>query len=63
MLIINKKRISFIFIVLFISIITFSLNGNKQDSIQTVSLPISNKTIILDAGHRSPDEGDFELKL
>ena len=29
----------------------------KSNSIETVSLPVSNKTIVLDAGHGIPDEG------
>lgn len=34
----------------------FSINPNEK-IIQTVSLPVSNKVIVLDAGHGSPDEG------
>jgi len=57
MLIIDKKRISFILTVLFISVISFSINRHKENTVQTVSLPVSNKTIILDAGHGAPDFG------
>lgn len=57
MLIINKKRITFILTMILLSIITFSLNKEKIDTIQTVSLPVSNKTIVLDAGHGYPDKG------
>ena len=57
MFIINKKRITFILTMIIISVISFSLNKEKLDTIQTVSLPISNKTIVLDAGHGYPDKG------
>ena len=30
----------------------------SKDTIPTVSLPVSNKVIVLDAGHGKPDEGD-----
>ena len=61
MLIIDRKRISFILTVLFVSVMFFSLNRHEVDTVQTVSLPVSNKVIILDAGHGAPDEGAFLL--
>lgn len=58
MLIINKKRISFILIILMISVVSFAINNAKlENTISTVSLPASGKTIVLDAGHGYPDEG------
>ena len=52
MYVINGKRFLFIFTSLLISLIgVFSFNKNDK-SIMTSSLPISNKLIILDAGHR-----------
>ena len=57
MLIIDRNRISLILTVLFISVISFSVNRYKENTVQTVSLPVSNKTIILDAGHGAPDFG------
>ena len=29
---------------------------NNEKTIQTVSLPVSNKVIVLDAGHGAPDQ-------
>lgn len=29
---------------------------NNDETIETVSLPVSNKVIVLDAGHGAPDE-------
>ena len=59
MLYINKKKVYFtILIILFFSASLISgLLMEKQESIAIVSLPISNKTIVLDAGHGTPDEG------
>ena len=40
----------------FISIFAFILINDKKEMVPTVSLPISGKTIVLDAGHGKPDE-------
>ena len=57
MLIINKKRVYFILIAIMVSVISFSLFPKTEDIVQTVSLPVSGKTIVLDAGHGLPDQG------
>ena len=59
MLILRKKRIFFIIVMITLSISTFLIsNKNKvTDTVQTVSLPVSGKTIVLDAGHGLPDKG------
>ena len=57
MLIINKKRISFILIMIIVSTISFRVNRKQENTVQTVSLPVSGKTIVLDAGHGYPDSG------
>ena len=57
MLIINKKRISLILIMIMVSVISFVANSKPEDTIPTVSLPVTGKTIVLDAGHGYPDEG------
>ena len=57
MIVINKKRITFIFFMLFLSIISAFVNNKKVNIVPTSSLPITNKVIILDAGHGKPDEG------
>lgn len=55
---INKNSIMITLIIIFILIISsiYNLNNNKS-TIQTVSLPVSGKTIVLDAGHGQPDSG------
>ena len=57
MLIINKKRIYFVVIVIIISTVSFYINSDLEDTIQTVSFPVTGKTIVLDAGHGYPDSG------
>ena len=76
MVIINKKRIQIIISALLVGIFTFSLqiannnqkgeknkNQNNESVIQTTATPVSGKTVVLDAGHGVPDEGDKMLKL
>ena len=63
MFIINKKRISFILIMILISVISFSISSNTQNTIETVSLPVSGRTIVLDAGHGFPDQGAENSKM
>jgi N-acetylmuramoyl-L-alanine amidase len=42
----------------------FSTSYNElEETLETVSLPITGKTIIIDAGHGIPDEGDCLLTL
>ena len=58
MIIINKKRISIIFTMLAISVLSYGIvyNKDKRDTITTSSLPVTNKVILLYAGHGKPDE-------
>lgn len=58
MIILRKNRILFIVCMICLSIFVYSIIPNyKQDTIPTVSLPVSNKVIVIDAGHGIPDEG------
>lgn len=58
MIIFNKKRIIFINLSIILAVFIYSLSSSKQFSTQTVSsTPVSNHTIILDAGHGNPDGG------
>ena len=59
MIVLSKKKIlTWIGSVsIFIITLTFFNSFNtKQDTVQTVNLPVTNKVIILDAGHGVPDE-------
>ena len=59
MIIINKKKIitvlSSVFILMFG--IFFLANDKENEYISTVSLPVSGKIVVVDAGHGVPDEG------
>ena len=61
MIVLNKKRISLIVTSIFLSILIFTLITDKSSNydkyISTVSLPVSGKVIVVDAGHGVPDEG------
>lgn len=58
MIILNRKRLILISSFVFVSLIacTFT-NLQNTKTVETVALPVSNKVIILDAGHGIPDEG------
>lgn len=53
----NKKKLIVLLILIGILIISIYIINNKKEIIQTVSLPVSGKTIVLDAGHGQPDSG------
>lgn len=61
MIVLNGKRIALVLTSVFLSILVFMFsfgnNGEKDPYISTVSLPVSGKTIVVDAGHGVPDEG------
>lgn len=52
MVVLNKKRILFILFAVIIAIFIPTMQEKKIESIETVALPVSNKVIVLDAGHR-----------
>lgn len=58
MIILRKKRIMLVMSLILVSVMCFSFqNANIEDTVQTVALPVSNKVIVIDAGHGKPDEG------
>lgn len=58
MLVIRKKRIILLSIIIFISLFACSFTTNRiENTVETVALPVTNKVIVLDAGHGVPDEG------
>lgn len=53
MILLRKNRILFIATTMFISIFTYYLTTNtSEETMQTVSLPVTNKVVVIDAGHR-----------
>ena len=57
MVVLNKKRITLVAIAACFSIFGFMFTTARLDTKETVVLPVSGKTIVLDAGHGIPDEG------
>jgi len=60
MIILSKKRITLILSCILVGIFTFMLQASKveiKETVPTVTLPVSGKTIVIDAGHGVPDEG------
>lgn len=57
MIVLNKKRITLIVLSVFVSVFAFIFATGNKDTVPTVSLPVSGKTIVIDAGHGKPDEG------
>ena len=67
MIVIRKKRIQIIILCLIISILSFTFQIGKEENVnldnnkenyskETTATPVSGKTIIVDAGHGTPDE-------
>lgn len=57
MFVVNGKRLLFIFGAICLSLIVPVTIFNSNQTVETVALPTTNRTIILDAGHGKPDEG------
>ncbi len=59
MIVLNKKRLVLIIMCVFVSVFTFMLsNQNEESIIQTVNLPVSGKTIVIDAR-----TSEFQMKV
>ena len=56
MILIQKKRIIFVLSMVFISVFVYFFSLNTDQTIETVSLPVTNKVVVIDAGHGLPDE-------
>lgn len=55
MFVMNRKRLSIMILVIFIGIFTFSYRTTEKEIERdepVTATPVSNKTVILDAGHR-----------
>ena len=56
MIVLNKKRITIMVLSVFVSVFVFIFATESKNIVPTVSLPVSGKTIVIDAGHGKPDE-------
>ena len=54
MIILSKKRLILITSMICVSLTVFLINNSltETQTVETVNLPVSNKVIVLDAGHR-----------
>ena len=57
MIVLNKKKIRLTILIVFVLVFGLALFNDKKESVPTVSLPVSGKTLVIDAGHGKPDEG------
>ena len=61
MFVLNGKKLMYVFLGIFIAIVillcTINMSKINKDYEEVVSLPVSGKTIVVDAGHGKPDEG------
>lgn len=64
MIVLDRNKILMMVIGIFcFSAILCTNIKQVEDSILTASTPVTAKTIVLDAGHGKPDEGDCLLTL
>lgn len=63
MIVLNKKTIRIFVLSIFVMVFGIAFVSDQKESVPTVTLPVSGKTIVIDAGHGKPDEGDSLLKL
>ena len=57
MIVLNKKTIRIFVFSIFVFALGFAFISDQKESVPTVILPVSGKTIVIDAGHGKPDEG------
>ena len=64
MIILRKKRILLVIMCVVVSLgfINIGKDLKNKSVVPTVSLPVSNKVIVLDAGHGSPDRRSRKCK-
>lgn len=57
MIVIKKKNLIITLCTIFVMLFAFSFKiAEKEEIVETVALPVSKKTIVIDAGHGVPDE-------
>ena len=57
MIVLNKKIIRMTILCMFVLVFGIAIISDQKETVPTVSLPVSGKTIVIDAGHGKPDEG------
>ncbi len=57
MILLQKKRLLLVLSMVFVSVFVYFFSNNESKTIQTVSLPVTNKVVVIDAGHGGEDQG------
>lgn len=57
MIVLNRKTIKICVLSIFVFTLGIAILLDQNKTVPTVSLPVSGKTIVVDAGHGKPDEG------
>lgn len=57
MIVLKRKKVRLMIMTVFVFVLGMAIFNDKKESVPTVSLPVSGKTIVIDAGHGKPDEG------
>lgn len=57
MIVLKKKKVRLMIMTVFVFVLGIAIFNDKKESVPTVSLPVSGKTIVIDAGHGKPDDG------
>lgn len=58
MIVLSKNRIIATISMVFVALFAFVIQRAEiNKTVETVSLPVTNKVIVIDAGHGVPDEG------
>ena len=63
MIVLNKKKIRLTILIVFVLVFGVAILKDNKESVPTVSLPVSGKTIVIDAGHGKPDEWESLVTL
>lgn len=57
MIVLTKRKIRITILIVFFLVFGVTFLNDKKEGVPTVSLPVSGKTVVIDAGHGKPDEG------
>ena len=63
MIVLKRKKVRLMIMTVFVFALGIAIFNDKKESVPTVSLPVSGKTIVIDAGHGKPDERSCLLTL
>lgn len=57
MIVLTKRKIRITILIVFFLVFGVTFLNDKKEGVPTVSLPVSGKIVVIDAGHGKPDEG------